>query len=240
MVLTKQMQRIVAREIRPYILPLPYFDYDDPVLIAAFLSDEDWFRWHKHLASCYIPLRTVCNAFSDELHLIDLLVADLLRERSVQLGNRQEWRCTKLDNEHNRRRIWGVVGVRTSCIDGSKERRVSASASVRGMLFANSSVPSTCVEFVFFQQQYAQHLLWLSHCRAAVSRAKTDHFARSSIWLHLMFSLGRIGFSVLSAIIWIHCKEKQTMLCLNMCVDQASEKTRCLVNRPREVIPTGS
>ena len=62
----------------------------------------------------------------------------------------------------------GVVGVRTGCIDGSKERRVSASASVRGMLFANSSVPSTCFESVFLQQQYAQHLLWLLYCRAAV------------------------------------------------------------------------
>ena len=71
------------------------------------------------------------------------------QEPFVQLGNRQEWHCTKLDNEHNRRSIWGVVGVRTSCIDGSKERRLNASASVRGMLFANSSVPSTCFESVF-------------------------------------------------------------------------------------------
>ena len=90
MTLTKQVQRIVAREIRPYILPLPYSDYDDPVWIAAFLNDEEWLDWLELWASCYIPLRTVCNAFSDELHLIDLLVADLSRERSVQLGNRQE------------------------------------------------------------------------------------------------------------------------------------------------------
>ena len=89
MALTKQMQRIVAREIRPYILPLPYFDYDDPAMIAAFHSDEDWFRWHKHWASCYIPLRTVCNAFRS-LHLAELMVANLRREPFVQLGNRQE------------------------------------------------------------------------------------------------------------------------------------------------------
>ena len=90
MTLSKQVQRIVAREIRPYILPLPYSDYDDPVWIAAFLNDEEWLDWLELWASCYIPLRTACNAFNDELHLIDLLVADLLRERSVQLGNRQE------------------------------------------------------------------------------------------------------------------------------------------------------
>ena len=82
MALTKQMQRIVTREIRPYILPLPYFDYDDPVLIAAFLSDEDWFRWHKHLASCYIPLRTVCNVVRS-LHLSELMVANLLHLRRL-------------------------------------------------------------------------------------------------------------------------------------------------------------
>ena len=78
MALTKQMQRIVAREIRPYILPLPYSDYDDPAMIAAFLSDEDWLRWLKHWASCYIPLRTVCNAFRS-LHLGELMVANLRR-----------------------------------------------------------------------------------------------------------------------------------------------------------------
>ena len=45
MTLSKQVQRIVAREIRPYILPLPYSDYDDPVWIAAFLNDEEWLDW---------------------------------------------------------------------------------------------------------------------------------------------------------------------------------------------------
>ena len=89
MALTKQMQRIVTREIRPYILPLPYSDFDDPAMIAAFLGDEDWRRWLKHWAACYIPLRTVCNAFRS-LHLTDLMVANLRRERFVQLGNRQE------------------------------------------------------------------------------------------------------------------------------------------------------
>ena len=88
MALTKQMQRIVAREIRPYILPLPYFDYDDPVLIAAFLSDEDWFRWHKHLASCYIPLRTVCKAFR-LLHLGELMVGTLRRSPEEALTRLQ-------------------------------------------------------------------------------------------------------------------------------------------------------
>ena len=78
MALTKQMQRIVVREIRPYILPLPYSDYDDPAMIAAFLSDEDWLRWLKHWASCYIPLRTVCNAFRS-LHLGELMVGQLRR-----------------------------------------------------------------------------------------------------------------------------------------------------------------
>ena len=78
MTLTKQVQRIVAREIRPYILPLPNFDDDDPVLIAAFLGDEDWRRWLMHWASCYIPLRTVCNAFRS-LHLGELMVANLRR-----------------------------------------------------------------------------------------------------------------------------------------------------------------
>ena len=78
MTLTKQVQGIVAREIRPYILPLPYSDYDDPVWIAAFLSDEDWLRWLKLWASCYIPLRTVCNAFRS-LHLGELMVAKLRR-----------------------------------------------------------------------------------------------------------------------------------------------------------------
>ena len=78
MALTKQMQRIVAREIRPYILPLPNLDDDDPVLIAAFLGDEDWFRWRKHWISCYIPLRTVCNAFRS-LHLGELMVGQLRR-----------------------------------------------------------------------------------------------------------------------------------------------------------------
>ena len=64
MALTKQMQRIVAREIRPYILPLPYSDYDEPAMIAAFLSDEDWLRWLKHWACSQIPLRTVRNGIS--------------------------------------------------------------------------------------------------------------------------------------------------------------------------------
>ena len=76
-----------------------------------------------------------------------------------------------------------------------------------------------CARYVICQQQCAQHLRWIFFFPAAVcpasalvialsrNRAKTDHFARSSIWLHLMFSLGRIGFSVLSAIIWIHCKK---------------------------------
>ena len=82
MALTKQMQRIVAREIRPYILPLPNFDDDDPVLIAAFVGDEDWFRWHKHWASCYIPLRTVCNVFRS-LHLGELMMANLLLLRRL-------------------------------------------------------------------------------------------------------------------------------------------------------------
>ena len=90
------------------------------------------------------------------------------QEPFVQLGNKQESHCIAFDTEHNKRRTWGVVRARTSCIDGSKERRVSANACVRGMLFANSSVLSTCVESVFFQQQYAQHLFWLSYCRAAV------------------------------------------------------------------------
>ena len=79
MSLTKQVQRIFAREIRPYILPLPYFDYDDPVLIAAFLSDEDWL---KEWASCYIPLRTVCNAMRS-LHVGELMVANLLHLRRL-------------------------------------------------------------------------------------------------------------------------------------------------------------
>ena len=79
MALTKQMQRIVAREIRPYILPLPYSDFDDPAMIAVFLSDdEDWRRWLKHWAPCYIPLRTVYNAFRS-LHLGELMVGQLRR-----------------------------------------------------------------------------------------------------------------------------------------------------------------
>ena len=82
MALTKQMQRIVAREIRPYILPLPNLDDDDPMLIAAFLGDEDWFHWRKHWISCYIPLRTVCNVFRS-LHLGELMVANLLLPRRL-------------------------------------------------------------------------------------------------------------------------------------------------------------
>ena len=78
MTLTKQMQWIVSREIRPYILPLPYSDLDDPAMIAVFLSDEDWRRWLKHWASCYIPLRTICKAFRS-LHLGELMVGQLRR-----------------------------------------------------------------------------------------------------------------------------------------------------------------
>ena len=78
MTLSKQVQRIVAREIRPYILPLPYSDYDDPVWIAAFLNDEEWLDWLELWASCYIPLRTVCNAFRS-LHLGELMVGQLRR-----------------------------------------------------------------------------------------------------------------------------------------------------------------
>ena len=78
MTLTKQVQRIVAREIRPYILPLPYSDYDDPVWIAAFLNDEEWLDWLELWASCYIPLRTVCKEFRC-LHLGELLVGNLRR-----------------------------------------------------------------------------------------------------------------------------------------------------------------
>ena len=78
MTLTKQVQRIVAQQIRPYILPLPYSDFDDPAMIAAFLGDEDWRRWLMHWASCYVPLRTVCVVFHS-LHLGELLVANLER-----------------------------------------------------------------------------------------------------------------------------------------------------------------
>ena len=84
MTLTKQVQRIVAREIRPYILPLPYSDFDDPAMLAVVLRDEDWRRWLKHWASCYIPLRTVCNAFRS-LHLGELMVANLRRSDDALL-----------------------------------------------------------------------------------------------------------------------------------------------------------
>ena len=84
MTLTKHVQRIVAREIRPSILPLPYSDLDDPAMIAAFLGDEDWRRWLMHWASCYIPLRTVCNAFRS-LHLGELMVANLRRSDDALL-----------------------------------------------------------------------------------------------------------------------------------------------------------
>ena len=82
MVLTKQMQRIVAREIRPYILPLPFCDYDDPAMIAGLCSDEEWLRWLGYWASCYIPLCTVCKAFR-RLHLGELLVGNLRRSRKA-------------------------------------------------------------------------------------------------------------------------------------------------------------
>ena len=84
MTLTKQVQRIVAREIRPYILPLPYSDYDDPVWIAAFLNDEEWLDWLELWASCYIPLRTVCKVFRS-LHLGELLMGNIRRSREAHL-----------------------------------------------------------------------------------------------------------------------------------------------------------
>ena len=94
MTLTKQVQRIVFQQIRPYILPLPYSDYDDPVWIAAFLSDEDWLRWLKLWASCYIPLRTVCNAFRS-LHLGELMVANLFLLRSMLAKKPHEQNCVQ-------------------------------------------------------------------------------------------------------------------------------------------------
>ena len=78
MTLTKQVQRIVAREIRLYILPLPFCSYNDPAMIAKCLNDEFWLRWRGYWASCYIPLRTVCKAFR-RLHLGELMVGTLRR-----------------------------------------------------------------------------------------------------------------------------------------------------------------
>ena len=78
MTLTAQVNRIVAWEIRPYILPLPFCDYNDPAMVAGKCSDEEWRRWLGCWASCYIPLRTVCNAFRS-LHLGELMVGQLRR-----------------------------------------------------------------------------------------------------------------------------------------------------------------
>ena len=62
------------------------------------------------------------------------------------------------------------------------KRDVSVQVQVCEVCYLPTAVcPALALNLFFFQQQYAQHLLWLSHCRAAVSRAKTDHFARSSI-----------------------------------------------------------
>ena len=82
MTLTAQVKRIVAWEIRPYILPLPFCDYNDPAMVAGKCSDEEWRRWLGCWASCYIPLRTVCNAFRS-LHLGELMVANLLHLRRL-------------------------------------------------------------------------------------------------------------------------------------------------------------
>ena len=64
MTLTKHVQRIVAREIRPYILPLLFSNYDNPAMTAEHVSDEDWLRWLKHWACSQIPIRTVRNGIS--------------------------------------------------------------------------------------------------------------------------------------------------------------------------------
>ena len=82
MTLTAQVQRIVAWEIRPYILPLPFCDYNDPAMVAGKCSDEEWLRWLGCWASCYIPLRTVCKEFR-RLHLGELLVGNLRRSREA-------------------------------------------------------------------------------------------------------------------------------------------------------------
>ena len=74
MTLTKEVQRIVAREIRLYILPLPFCSYNDPAMIAKCLNDELWLRWRGYWASCYIPLRAVCKVFRC-LHLGELMHA---------------------------------------------------------------------------------------------------------------------------------------------------------------------
>ena len=78
MTLTAQVKRIVAWEIRPYILPLPFCDYNDPAMVAGKCSDEEWRRWLGCWASCYIPLRIVCKEFRC-LHLGELLVGNLRR-----------------------------------------------------------------------------------------------------------------------------------------------------------------
>ena len=84
MTLTKQVQRIVAWEIRPYILPLPFCDYNDPAMVAGKCSDEEWRRWLGCWASCYIPLRTVCKVFRS-LHLGELLMGNIRRSREAHL-----------------------------------------------------------------------------------------------------------------------------------------------------------
>ena len=84
MTLTEHVQWMVVREIRPYILPLLFSNYDNPAMIAEHVSDEDWLRWLGYWASCYIPLRTVCKVFRS-LHLGELLMGNIRRSREAHL-----------------------------------------------------------------------------------------------------------------------------------------------------------
>ena len=76
--MTKQLQTILAREIRFYILPLPFRGYAVPGAIAQCCDGDLWDRWLDCWESSYIPLRAVCKVFRC-LHLGELVYAIKVR-----------------------------------------------------------------------------------------------------------------------------------------------------------------
>lgn len=179
MALTKQMQRIVAREIRPYILPLPNFDDDDPVLIAAFLGDEDWFRWHKHWISCYIPLRTVCNVFRS-LHLGELMVANLLLPRRLPDACWPRNRMNRIACKHGAPWVERLnhVGPLLTCtkIAKTSELKSTGARNARGIISGvrNNEWLNGTSHFLFFAFDGSNSDVFLTGCVSAMALPHED------------------------------------------------------------------